>query len=60
MESKLTNTIFTVALIILAIGFMLVSVFVWNHVRNQSNRLHDIEMNYRALNQRVLILEIEE
>ena len=51
------NTVFIIALAVLACGYIMLSILVWNHTNNQKNRLHELEMEMRSLNQRLMAVE---
>jgi len=51
------NTVFIIALAVLACGYIMLSILVWNHTNNQKNRLHDQEMETRAINKRLKAVE---
>jgi len=51
------TTITIAAIAVLACGYIMLSILVWNHTSNQKNRLHEQEMEMRALDQRLRAVE---
>ena len=51
------TTITIAAIAVLACGYIMLSVLVYNHTSNQKNRLHEQEMKTRAINERLKAVE---
>ncbi len=47
------NTVFITALVILAVGYILLAIFMYNHTQNNKRRLYDAEIDIQINKQNI-------